>query len=246
MDPRRFDTLAKSLSGTNTRRRLMGLVAALPLAGALGGLLGEEGVDGQGSGAGVGGGGGRRRRRRGRHHPGQDKKNRKGKRRHRRNGCTPTTCAAEGKTCGSIADGCGTTLDCGACTGTETCGGGGTANVCGCTRQCSGNICGANDACGGICQTGTCDGGKTCQGGTCACPTTACTGGKQRDPLTCQCVCPNGTTDCSGTCYANGALCGGCAICPTFSPRCLDFGEGYGWLCVPVGGGGTTPPTPIS
>ena len=29
--------------------------------------------------------------------------------------CTPTTCAAQGKTCGSIADGCGKTLDCGPC-----------------------------------------------------------------------------------------------------------------------------------
>src|SRR5262249_25371864 len=45
--------------------------------------------------------------------------------------CTPTTCAAAGKNCGSISDGCGGTLNCGSCTAPETCGGGGVANVCG-------------------------------------------------------------------------------------------------------------------
>jgi hypothetical protein len=45
--------------------------------------------------------------------------------------CTPTTCAAQGKNCGTILDGCGGTLTCGACTAPQTCGGGGIANVCG-------------------------------------------------------------------------------------------------------------------
>src|SRR5262249_48331805 len=36
-----------------------------------------------------------------------------------------------GKNCGSIADGCGGTLNCGSCTAPQTCGGGGVANVCG-------------------------------------------------------------------------------------------------------------------
>jgi peptidoglycan/xylan/chitin deacetylase (PgdA/CDA1 family) len=45
--------------------------------------------------------------------------------------CTPTTCAAQGKNCGGISDGCGGTLSCGSCTSPQTCGGGGTANVCG-------------------------------------------------------------------------------------------------------------------
>jgi polyhydroxybutyrate depolymerase len=44
--------------------------------------------------------------------------------------CTPTTCAAQGKDCGSISDGCGATLPCGTCSA-GTCGGGGVANVCG-------------------------------------------------------------------------------------------------------------------
>jgi hypothetical protein len=45
--------------------------------------------------------------------------------------CTPTTCAALGADCGTLADGCGGTLDCGTCTDPEICGGGGTTNVCG-------------------------------------------------------------------------------------------------------------------
>src|SRR2546430_2486791 len=45
--------------------------------------------------------------------------------------CTPTTCAAHGKNCGTITDGCGGTIACGSCSGGETCAGGGTANVCG-------------------------------------------------------------------------------------------------------------------
>src|SRR5437867_10728602 len=45
--------------------------------------------------------------------------------------CTPTTCAGQGKNCGTIPDGCGGTLTCGVCTAPQTCGGGGVANVCG-------------------------------------------------------------------------------------------------------------------
>ncbi|WP_437328996.1 hypothetical protein [Sorangium sp. So ce381] len=35
--------------------------------------------------------------------------------------CVPTTCAAQGATCGSIADGCGGALDCGSCGSGFTC-----------------------------------------------------------------------------------------------------------------------------
>ncbi len=44
--------------------------------------------------------------------------------------CVPTTCAAQGKNCGVISDGCGGTLVCGACASPEICGGNGVANVC--------------------------------------------------------------------------------------------------------------------
>ena len=45
--------------------------------------------------------------------------------------CVPTTCAKLGSNCGPASDGCGGTLDCGACVGSDTCGGAGLANRCG-------------------------------------------------------------------------------------------------------------------
>jgi hypothetical protein len=37
-------------------------------------------------------------------------------------GCVPQTCHALGAQCGSVGDGCGGMLDCGACTGNRVCG----------------------------------------------------------------------------------------------------------------------------
>ena len=45
--------------------------------------------------------------------------------------CTPTTCAAQGATCGPLADGCGNMVDCGTCSGSDTC----TTNACVSTSQ---------------------------------------------------------------------------------------------------------------
>ncbi len=50
--------------------------------------------------------------------------------------CTPTTCAAQGKNCGSINDGCGTTLNCGTCGSGQTCS---AANVCQASAGCTSN-----------------------------------------------------------------------------------------------------------
>ena len=55
--------------------------------------------------------------------------------------CTPTTCAAEGATCLSIPDGCGGTLDCGACQDWELCT---SSNQCA-PRPCPPTDCGALD-----------------------------------------------------------------------------------------------------
>lgn len=72
--------------------------------------------------------------------------------------CNPTTCEAQGATCGTIPDGCGDTLNCGSCTDPETFGGGGTANVCGCTPttcEAQGANCGTiPDGCGGTLSCG--------------------------------------------------------------------------------------------
>jgi hypothetical protein len=65
--------------------------------------------------------------------------------------CKPTTCAKLGFNCGPAGDGCGNLIaSCGTCTGSNTCGGGGTPGVCG------------NSACTGLClQQQTCAGGVT-------------------------------------------------------------------------------------
>src|SRR5439155_16522450 len=69
----------------------------------------------------------------------------------RRNHCTPTTCALQYATCGTIGDGCGGTLSCGSCPAPYTCGGGGIANQCGCVpAACQVGQCGSiADGCGG-------------------------------------------------------------------------------------------------
>ena len=83
----------------------------------------------------------------------------------------PTACA--NKDCGSVADGCGGSYDCGICTPPLSCGGGGTPNVCGqpvCTKlpqgvACAGKECGyVSDGCGGAIQCGTCPNGGVCGG----------------------------------------------------------------------------------
>jgi phosphatidylinositol-3-phosphatase len=60
--------------------------------------------------------------------------------------CTSTTCADQGANCGTVSDGCGNTLTCGTCAAPETCGGGGTQNVCG--SSASGTDAGSEDDAG--------------------------------------------------------------------------------------------------
>ena len=82
--------------------------------------------------------------------------------------CTPTTCSAA-ENCGSMANGCGGTLNCGTCTAPNTCGAGGTANVCGCqplTCADAGKNCGTvANGCGGTLNCGSCTSPQTCGGG---------------------------------------------------------------------------------
>lgn len=81
--------------------------------------------------------------------------------------CVPETdtafCARSGRTCGlfSGTDSCGLprSANCGTCLAPQTCGGSGSPNVCGCTPQCQGKVCGP-DGCGGAC--GTCPANSTC------------------------------------------------------------------------------------
>ncbi len=88
--------------------------------------------------------------------------------------CTPRTCADQGISCGPAGDGCGSPINCGACTPPATCGGTtnyqcGTSDAGTCTpRTCvsQGFNCGANgDGCGNAIACGACTAPETCGGG---------------------------------------------------------------------------------
>ncbi|QDE65565.1 tryptophan synthase alpha chain [Myxococcus xanthus] len=133
--------------------------------------------------------------------------------------CEPMTCASQGMDCGIAIDGCGGTLDCGACGPGEVCGGGGRHNVCGpapcepTTCEALGLNCGpVSDGCEDVLDCGTCTAPESCGGGgtsnVCGEPT--CT------PDTCESLARNcgavpdgcgGMLDC-GVC-ADGLTCGG-------------------------------------
>ena len=176
--------------------------------------------------------------------------------------CARTTCAAAGANCGPIADGCGSTLDCGTCPAGQTCGGGGVASRCGSTacrprtcRELSLSCGPAGNGCGGTLDCGACPPGTTCGGGGTpgACGMPACR------PRTCadqnlQCGPAGngcgGTLDC-GLCPA-GTTCGGGGtpgVCGSVACRPTTCAA-QGIACGPAGDGcggtlfscGTCPP----
>ncbi len=135
----------------------------------------------------------------------------------------PVTCMPD--SCGKISDGCGGIIDCGmSCPAGQTCGGGGTASVCGsscvpttCTAL--GYNCGIQgDGCGNTLDCGMCTMPDTCGGGgmSSVCGhTTICM------PATCASLNSNcgsqgdgcgGTLDC-GTCGVNQACSGTPSVC---------------------------------
>ncbi len=138
------------------------------------------------------------------------------------------TCAAQHLNCGAATDGCGNILQCGTCTGNDSCGGSGTANVCGapkCTpKTCASQMfnCGmASDGCNGTLTCGlSCPTGETCgatsanQCGMGGCTAKTCAGqgftcGSQGDGcgnlLDCG-TCPTGESCTNGTCVS-GTVC---------------------------------------
>jgi len=159
-------------------------------------------------------------------------------------GCLLTTCAREGKDCGTINDGCGRTLTCGANNGAcplvgQPC----VNNVCGvCVPNCTGRACGADDDCGGPCLAGSCPASP---------PNQTCGGGNPGTPGVCGCTpddpCSAGVcgmvadrcgtlVDCGETC-AVGQICsehvcvtgqGSCAVNADF---CLNTSNNCNGIC---------------
>lgn len=107
-------------------------------------------------------------------------------------GCTSQSdavlCAARAKDCGTLTltDNCGATrtISCGTCAGTSTCGGGGVANVCGCTPESNGAFCSRVGAtCGSLTAADNCGAARTVSScGSCVSPKT-CSSANQ-----CACV----------------------------------------------------------
>ena len=178
--------------------------------------------------------------------------------------CKPATCASLGYNCGIWTDGCCGYIDCGTCASPDTCGGGNTLGVCGCTptNTCAqqGWVCGtASDGCGGTLNCGTCPGGQYCDlyhfcascpascamlGFNCSTATDPCTGAK----LNCG-SCPSGEPCINNVCCVPQTTCINDGFnCGTASDGCggtLDCGTcPSGQTCTNnVCTGGCTPVT---
>ena len=210
MDIDRLDHLARSLAATGSRRRLLGLLGAVPV---LGGLL--DSLDPDDAGAKE-----RRRRRKQRHkrrkHPGSRKK-----------GCTPKSTAqvCAGR-CGPVTnrETCGKTVDCGSCACTEQCGvcltcqeGPNTPGMCvaddaqrGQPCGSPGQVCQADGTC--ACEAGSCPGCGTCLGdGTCQ-PCAGCCDGDTCLPGNTMKACGAAGAACD-VCTEGSELCNAAGVC---------------------------------
>ena len=179
--------------------------------------------------------------------------------------CQPASCESVIKTkptgyCGAVEDGCGGLLQSCAtvCTGIDTCGGGGVANICGhgtqcqklTTADCNGHCGSISDGCGGTVDCGGCTLPATCGGGGEAniCGSPPCV------PNTCKGLnlecgsyadgCGN-TLDCGGctspkTCGGGGTpnKCGAATCVPlTQAQACKNDTSGNPTLCGQQGDG---------
>lgn len=152
--------------------------------------------------------------------------------------CARKSCQNLGATCGYVSDGCGGIQNCGACTAPESCGGGGTRNVCGSTctlTSCAkaGATCGTiGNGCGGTLSCGTCSPGSVCGGGGTAnvCGAPACT--------------PRSCISAGATCGTIGDGCGGTLSCGSCVAPQFCGGGGPNTCgtttCTPAGCGAAT------
>jgi len=160
--------------------------------------------------------------------------------------CTPVQCMQPtGQYCQMIGDGCGKTIDCGACPTGKTC----EKGIC-VTANCTSMACGTNcgmigDGCGRALTCPDCAGGQTCMSGVCVtpgCVPTTCnfTGGQYCGTIGDGCgssqdcpACTNGTV-----CGGGGlqGVCGGGTCVPV---TCTPAGGGHYCGVIGTGCGGT-------
>ena len=163
--------------------------------------------------------------------------------------CTPLTCADVGATCGTISDGCSSTVECGECSGSLTCDP--VTNQCGCTEGAVGTV---SNSCvslvrfgcaqGGDCRSGVCDDGVCVEG----CPPLSEPAGSSAA----DCVCSSGSYSKDGKAPCVACSGGsvqpekGKTVCECESPRVWDPASNtcacpvdYVWInnaCLPTGG----------
>jgi hypothetical protein len=144
------------------------------------------------------------------------------------------TMCPTGLDCGPWLDACGGQLDCGQCTRPATCGGGGKANICGCTplTACPLGACGAYpDGCSGSISCGG------CVNGSCVPVSDGGVGNA--------CGCGGGLTSCGSSCVSlldDRNNCGACGnVCTMNKPcrngfcPCYDASSASDGHCCPPG-----------
>ena len=185
MDARHFDALSRALSAPDSRRRLLTLLATLPVLGGLLAFLDPAETDAQG----------RRKRRKKAHKHGRGRRR---QRRKKKKSCTPDsvtqTCAAK---CGPVTNNCKQPVDCGTCD---------CSPACGECFTCQGAV-GVPGTCVPSPNGTTCGGGGSCCDGTCnPCPCDQV----QRSNGTCVTLCQNaspcGANPCG--CFVTPGICG--------------------------------------
>jgi hypothetical protein len=263
MDPSRFDSFARVLAGTPTRRgALAGLLAALNFAATDGDADAKPESPGNGGSRDGGKGHGRNR---GNGHGNGNGRNRKGQR-----GCDskPTAAVCRGA-CGPLQDNCGRRIDCPPCTCGDACPACQVRNprtdLCAADPTPDGACCagGAGVCAAGVC--GLCANNGRCNGGVCTCtPLTECPADAQCGTIANGCggelnrgSCANPTPICAdNVCAActtsdqcaSGDLCdrGSCVTgsgtCAAGANACLAFESCNGnpdCFCLPARAGAT-------
>jgi hypothetical protein len=221
MDANRFDSLTKTLSAVGTRRGLMRLLAATPLAGLLMPLLGDEHGDAKRRASRGTGNAKRKSNNRGKVGTDNHKhEHRRRKHRNKRNNghkgkpkkkCTPQSLAqtCDGQ-CGPVKNNCQKTVDCGSCECSPACT---TCLRCDAeSRECVPDPAQLGERCGDglvcleegrcACQGNSCGGCRACEGGACVpdpsvvCePSDQCHEAGECDPATEACTNPRKADD---------------------------------------------------
>ena len=208
MDARYFDALTRFLSVANTRRRLLGVLAPLPLVTDLSRLLDASDILA-----------GRRKRRKQRHRKRKNPGNRK---RRCRAKSRSKICAGR---CGQVKSRktCGKKIDCGSCSCTPTCGDLTCCNGSTCADlQTDLAHCGAcGNACGDgqVCQGGVC--GVPCMDNFCVATSHVCSGARCQ---TCNVICESPDHECDmAILQAAIALDSNVYVCPGLYTGNLDI-----------------------